>query len=451
MLSLPTLAAYASVFSLVGGSAILARAIPGTQEVFGRFPEGVYLSIALIFLIGYGSRFLSKKIIIPSFVLAILLGIALQPFFITLTHDLQVLSVINEFLAALILFGSGVEMPWQNFKKYFGPVASLAFFGMLVSVLLFALILESLLSISGIYVPASSILLIGAILAAVEPSAIIPIFKNLRFFERKIKDVAIAEGAINDVTGTVVTRFFLVVALAATATQSDTVLGTFLPLLKREYFDAFALEIIWGLIVGVIGAQMLKHWYNGSVSQRDNPALFFAVPIFCYALGGMIGGSGYLAAFVAGLLYQSTTTTRSVYHFYEIFNSSLVVPVIFVLLGAVIPISALLQTAAIGIVAALFFMLVVRPLVVCISLSPWILKKEPDFSWKELVFLSSIRETGGVSAVLILIVASQGIEGTEYIFGIGFWVIFMTLIVEPPITPWLTKKLKLAEPITEGM
>ncbi len=29
----------------------------------------------------------------------------------------------------------------------------------------------------------------------------------------------------------------------------------------------------------------------------------------------------------------------------------------------------------------------------------------------------------------------------------GFWVIFMTLMVEPPITPWLTQKLGIAVPI----
>lgn len=446
MLLLKKLIPYFIVVVMIVGSFFLSRISPSVAEAFNTFPEGLYLTIALIFAIGFSTRKYSKKIIIPSFVLAILMGIALQPLFSSLTGNYATLSIINEFLAALILFGSGVEMPWQSFKKYFGPVGSLAFFGMLLSVLLFALIMEFLAGLAGINVPAFSFLLMGAILAAVEPSAIIPIFKNLHFFDRKIKDLAIAEGAVNDVTGTIVTRFFLVAALAATHQHHD-VINTFLPLIHRDQFDAFALEIIWGIIVGIIGAKILQRWYKAETSERDNPALFFAVPIFCFALGGLVGGSGYLAAFVAGLLYQNSTSTRNVAHFYETFNSHLIVPIIFVLLGAVIPIDALVNTAVIGIIASLLFMFVVRPIVVFTSLIPWIVGEKRQFNFKELLFLSFIRETGGVSAVLLLIIASQGIPGINYIFGIGFWIIFMTLIIEPPLTPWLTTKLGLAERI----
>lgn len=437
---------YVGIALVLIGGFIVSRSTPNLEQAFSQFPNGLYLSLALILIIGFTTRKLSKRIIIPSFVLAILSGIAFQPFFTSLTGNYTALSIVNEFLAALILFGSGVEMPWHNFRKYFAPVASLAFVGMLISVLFFALIIELLTNLAGIQIPAFSILLMGAVLAAVEPSAIIPIFKNLEFRDRKIKDVAIAEGAVNDVTGTIVTRFFLVAALATTAPHTS-VFSTFVPLLQREYFDAFALEIIWGVVVGFIGAKVLQAWYNPGTTERDNPALFFAIPIFCFALGGIVGGSGYLAAFVAGLLYQATASTRNVFHFYETFNNHLVIPIIFVLLGAVIPIPALLETAGIGIVAALLFMLVVRPAVVFISLSPWLFGKNKLFSAAEYVFLSSIRETGGVSAVLLLIIAAQGIPGTNYIFGIGFWVIFMTLVVEPPLMPWLTRKLKLAKPI----
>ena len=444
--SLSKIVPYIACALVIVGGGILSRLSPEISVVFSKFPEGMYLSIALIFAIGFTTRILSRSIIVPSFVLAILMGIALQPLFSAITGNFQVLSIVNEFLAALILFGSGVEMPWGSFKKYLGPVANLAVLGMLVSVLLFALLLEFLAGAANISVPASSFLLMGAILAAVEPSAIIPIFKNLRFKDNSIRDVAIAEGAVNDVTGTVITRFFLVASLAATNT-SGNVISTFLPLLQRHHFDAFALEIIWGAIVGIIGAQILKRWYHENASERDNPALFFAVPIFCFAMGGIVGGSGYLAAFVAGLLYQTNAKTQHVAHFYEAFNSYLVVPVIFVLLGAVIPIPALIETAVIGVIASLLFMFAIRPLVVLISLLPWMFGKKKSFTFHEYIFLSFIRETGGVSAVLLLIIATHGLPGTEYIFGIGFWVIFMTLIVEPPLTPWLTKKLKIAEPI----
>jgi NhaP-type Na+/H+ or K+/H+ antiporter len=163
----------------------------------------------------------------------------------------------------------------------------------------------------------------------------------------------------------------------------------------------------------------------------------------------LIGGSGYLAAFVAGLLYQTTAKTKHVAHFYESFNSYLVIPVIFVLLGAIVPIDSLLETTWIGIAAALIFMLIIRPLVVFSSLIPWLFGKNRSLKFSDYVFLSVMRETGGMSAVLLLIVSAQDVPGMEYIFGIGFWVIFLTLLIEPPLIPWVTKKFKIATPIHE--
>jgi hypothetical protein len=40
---------------------------------------------------------------------------------------------------------------------------------------------------------------------------------------------------------------------------------------------------------------------------------------------------------------------------------------------------------------------------------------------------------------------SSGITGLEGLVPIGMWVILLTLIIEPPLTPWLAKKLSVAE------
>ena len=293
----------------------------------------------------------------------------------------------------------------------------------------------------GLTIPSIAFLLTGAILASIDPTAIIPSLKQLRFKKPELKDFAISESAINDVVGTIITRFFLVVSISA---GGATVLQLFGPFFRRDTLDALALEVIWGLAVGVFGAWVLKKWSKREKKEGD-PALFFAIPILVFALGSIVGGSGFLAAFVAGLLFNTTSKTKHIRHYFETFVDGFIKPVIFILLGAVVPIPILLSTAGIGIISALVFMFVIRPLVVFVSLAPWTFKKKKTFSIKELLFLSFIRETGAIPAVLILVALSHNVVASEYIFAIGMWVILLTLMIEPPLTPWLARKLKIAD------
>jgi cell volume regulation protein A len=103
------------------------------------------------------------------------------------------------------------------------------------------------------------------------------------------------------------------------------------------------------------------------------------------------------------------------------------------------------EYVGIGVVAALVFMFVIRPIVVFSSLLPWMVQKKSLLTWREALFLSFIRETGAIPAVLILTVVATGIESAEFVFAIGMWVILLTLTIEPPLTPLLARRLEVAK------
>ena len=88
-------------------------------------------------------------------------------------------------------------------------------------------------------------------------------------------------------------------------------------------------------------------------------------------------------------------------------------------------------------------MFLVRPLVVYISLSPWMIAKRSLLHWREALFLSFMRETGTVPAILLLYVVASGFAGTEIIFALGVWVILYTLVIEPPLTALIAKRLDI--------
>jgi cell volume regulation protein A len=415
------------------------------KELFQSGVNGFYLSLALLFAVGYGLNYFAPKTIVPAFVWAIIFGMALQVPLFSLTSSQDALLVVIQLLAAFVLFAGGIEIPIRNFKKYFWPIAALALAGTLITVFLFAYVLSGLTSLfGGFEVPIMSILILSAILASIDPTAIIPTLEHLHFRKPFLRDIAVSESAVNDVVGAIITRFFLVAALG-TAAIVQTVGEGFAPLAHREVLDSFALEVVWGVLVGLLGAWILRTW-GESVRQThwSDPALFFAVPIFCFALGSIVGGSGFLAAFVAGLLFESKAETREVRVFFEHLVDGFIKPVIFILLGALVPLSMLISTASIGVSAAIIFMLLIRPAVVFITLLPWMHKGNVYLSWREVLFLSFIRETGAIPAILILTAVASGVVGAPFVFAVGMWVILLTLIIEPPLTPLVAKRLEVA-------
>ena len=173
MHTLKKFAPYLGLITVAVFVSTLTGAVPAVAHLFTG-TEGFYLALALLFSIGYGLNYFAPKTAIPSFVWAILFGMALQLPLSVLTGDKNALLTVIELLAAFVLFAGGVEVPVRNFKKYFAPIAMLALFGTVVSVVLFSFALSGLTSFFGIQVAVLSLILLSAILASIDPTAIIP-------------------------------------------------------------------------------------------------------------------------------------------------------------------------------------------------------------------------------------------------------------------------------------
>ncbi len=394
-----------------------------------------------VLFVGYYINRIAPKTVIPSFVWAIFAGMALQPFLSFFTQDFESLKIMMEVFAAIILFAGGLEIPFTNFQKWFMPIATLSFVGVLATGILFALVMYFfMLSLGNFDVSLiPSIIILSAALASTDPTAIIPTLKELRFKRPELKQIAISESALTDVSGSIITRFLLLAILAAPVGQAS-VLAYFVPLLQKTTYDALALQIISGILVGYFGFVLIKKfYYTQETKEVADPALLLSVPIFTYVLGNILGGAGFLAAFTSGLLTDIVGGIKQVSHFYESILSHLIKPFIFIVLGALVPISTLIELAPVGIAAGVIFMFIIRPLVVFITLAPWWYQKV--FQLKDLLFLSMIRETGIIAAILLVIAATYHVIESDFVIAIGMWVILLTLIIEPPLTPWVAKKI----------
>ncbi|HLD81995.1 MAG TPA: cation:proton antiporter [Patescibacteria group bacterium] len=408
----------------------------------------IFILGSLLF-IGYYINRIAPRTVIPSFVWAIFAGMAMQPLLSFFIHEVAALKILMEVFAAIILFAGGLEVPFRNFQKWFFPIASLSFFGVVISAITFSFALTYILTFFNgfdvLLIP--SIIVLSAALASTDPTAIIPTMKTMRFKRTFLKQIAISESALTDISGSILTQFLLIAFLSVTLTFDSPIFEYFLPLLKKPTYDAFALQIISGILIGYLGYQLVKRFYSHSEDagqeNGNDPALLLSVPIFTFVLGNILAGAGFLAAFISGLLVDVSGSLRRVTAFYDSFLNHLIKPFIFIVLGALVPLSTLIELLPIGVVTALIFMFLIRPFVVFTSLLPWFIKSE--FHLRDLIFLSFIRETGIIAAILIVITSTYDIINSEFIIAVGMWVILLTLILQPPLTPYFAELIGVAE------
>ena len=378
---------------------LLGNYIHGTVDtLFVVFIAGLLMLSAL-------STVLAEGTVFPSFIVALFVGISLHDLLLPLVSNPILLNTIITVSAIYILFGGGLEIVFSQFKKIVLPTLLLSFVGLTISIFFFPYLL-TLFPIFGDYgITITVMLLLGAVLASTDPAAIIPVLKKLSFKKNQIKDIVVSESALTDVTGTLVTFSFLF--YLSDKINFSSVSEGFLALLNKNSFSFLATEISFGILAGLVGFVILHLFLKRKAIVKEgcaDVALFIAVPLVAYSLATLFHGSGYLAAFISGLLILINEKVSRTESFFSDMTDGIAKPLIFIFLGAMIDIDSLIQYAIPGIIAGLLFIFVVRPLSVFASL--YLFRKKMGLTAKELIFISSIRETGVIPAVLLLQVAA---------------------------------------------
>lgn len=445
---------YVLIGLLLVASFVLSRLfLPLLTQTLPAMEQGtlliVFFELVLLFVFGFFAYELAKPTIIPSFVLAIFIGMLERDTLAVLTQNSTVLTILTTLGAAFILFGGGLDTPFTRFRSLLKPIMAIAFVGTILTAFLFSLSLGIVSTFFGATIPIGAAVIVGAALASTDPAAIIPSFKSLTFLRPRVKYIAVSESALNDVVGAVLTGVFLALFAVGVASP-ESLFDAYHHLLTAHVAFEVVKELVLGAGVGVLGFLILHGWSRAKVRMsaggEADAALFLAVPLFCYLLAVAMGGSGFLAVFISSLLFHLEDHFSHVEHYFNHTIEGFMKPLIFMLLGAVVDFQDLLSVAPLGIAMGIVFMFIIRPLVVFGTLWPFMRGTE-GMSARELWFLSFVRETGVIPAVLLMNVKASGIEGADTVVAVGLWVILLTLVVQPPLTPFIAKQLGIAKDV----
>lgn len=285
-------------------------------------------------------------------------------------------------------------------------------------------------------------LLAGAAIASTDPATIVPLFMQVKV-KRRIQQLVVSESAFNDATAAVLTIAFLALAQGQ-ATGGAAIAGTFGRLIL--------VGVVAGLVVGLVVQYLVAEFGRTPLwtrMEQNGVATLFAMAA-AYATAQVLGGSGFMAVFLAGIVRGSggrwglrPRAEHEAKHedFLAILGTAVRI-LIFGVLGANVdlPLLGRMGMAGLAVTAALLF--IGRPVTVFACLLPDRLAK---FHLKEMLFVSWVRETGVVPAALGTILLAERAPGAETVAALIFLAIMVTIVVQAPTTrPW-ARRLGVSE------
>lgn len=336
---------------------------------------------------------------------------------------------IGSVCLALIIFDGGMRTSWKSVRHILPLGVSLSFFGTLVTALATGIFACYALGLS-----AAEGLLLGAIVSSTDAAAVFGLLRAKSLALRgTLKQVLEFEAGSNDPVA-----IFLTVGVLSIVTSDKSGVESFALL--------FLMQAGLGLILGGIGGKGIR-WLNNHVGIEHEglySVLLFGSVICLFAVTSRLGGSGFLAVYVAGLILGSSDLIHkgSITRFQD--GMAWIAQIlVFLTLGLLVSPSHLLPIWKEGILLSLFLMFVARPLSIFVA-APWSSLKK-----RERAFISWVGLRGAAPIILATLPWSVGFPNAEYYFNLVFFVVLTSVIAQGVTVPWIAKKMGVAKPFRE--
>ena len=407
--------------------------------------EHILLASAIILATGSVLGYIARRLKVPDIVLFLVAGIVLGPEVLGAV-DIPATSTLSWaiiiFTASYILFDGGAELELKVLGQVAISLSVIVTIGVLITAFVTGFAAHWILGL-----PVMVALLLGSAMAATDPATLVPVFRQVHVRD-KVAQFVVSESGFNDPTGSVITFVFLAI-VAGGVTGGHIALGA--DVLERLLQAGIGIGI--GIVLGVVGAFLVAHERYGFLMEYLPLVTLFAV------IGGYLGAvglhaSGFMAAFVAGLVignmrYLGLKMPRGDHERLEDFvgTTSLISRMfIFILLGSQVKLQLIGEYWWQGLAVVAVFIFIARPLTVLICAAP---DRRAKWKFKELVFISWVRETGVIPGALASILVGAHAPHADVLAAIIFMAILITIILQATTAKWVAGRLGLLVPAPE--
>ncbi len=383
-------------------------------------------------IVGLGAvvALVARRLGLPDSVVLVVLGLAIgavapaEQF--TITPEL-VLAV----LVPGLVFEAAYRLDISELRRTFLGAVLLAVPGVLISAGTVALILSTFAA-----VPIGPAFVVGSIVSATDPVAVIATFRHLDA-PRRLATLVEAESLFND--GTAVVVFTIAIgAISHGVTPADA---------ATTFVAAVAVSGVIGLGLGVLAARIM----NMTEEQAIELTISLVLAYGTYLLADQVHASGIIATVVAGIVLGTygrrigmpLRTFDALDATWE-FIAFLLTALVFLLIGTAITLGQLREAAAAiawGVAAILIGRaIVVYGLLGLAARALHVVRRGPGLrtSWLHVLFWAGLR---GAIAVALALSLPADLPDRARLQGIAFGITLFTLLVQGSTTALLLRRL----------
>ncbi|MEO5919834.1 MAG: cation:proton antiporter [Pseudolysinimonas sp.] len=383
----------------------------------------VLIAAAVVVAAVFSNR-LTRLLRIPTPALFLVLAAVAALFLPPFTDAARVIDErIVSIALVVILFDGGMHIGWTRFRAALGPIAWIGIAGTAVTAAAIAVAAHFVFGFEW-----QSSLLLGAALSPTDPAVVFNVLGR-REISGRSGTILEGESGANDPVGIAL----MLTLLSIGGAGMDAVgagLGT------------FALQLAIGAVVGIGGGLALA-WVIRRVRLPDEAlasVFTVAAAVLLYAIGTVLHGSGFLAAFIAGILVGDARAPykREVRRF-GAGLASLAEITVFILLGLSVRLQDVLRPDLLltGLAIAGLLIFVVRPVFVGLVILPIRLSRG------ERAFILWAGLKGAVPILLGLFILESGVPRADDLYAIVFIVVLVSVLLQGGLVPLFARLFRV--------
>jgi cell volume regulation protein A len=387
--------------------------------------ENIVLVASVLLLVSIMANKTSGRLGVPSLVLFLAIGMLAGSDGIGKIqfNDPLLAQSLGIIALTFILFAGGLETKWESVRPVLWHGVSLSTFGVLFTAAAVGLFVWRITDFTLV-----ESLLIGSIASSTDAAAVFSILRSKNIgLKGNLRPTLELESGSNDPMA-----YFLTIGLTGIIMNEDKSMLSLIPL----FFIQMAIGVAAGFVMG-----KAMVWVTNKINldyEGLYPVLVMAMALLTFGLTDSLGGNGFLAIYLSAIILGNSNFIhkKSIIRFYD-GQAWLMQIIMFLTLGLLVNPGQMIPHIGIGLVIALFLMLVARPAAVFLSLSPFRL------NLRERLLISWVGLRGAVPIVFATYPLLAGVNKSDIIFNIVFFIVLTSVLIQGTSIPWVARRLYL--------
>lgn len=350
------------------------------------------------------------------------------------THQAQAIGMVA---LSVILFSGGMDTKIADIKPIMSAGVVLSTAGVLLTALftgLFIWIISGM-SFTNISFPLTTSLLLAATMSSTDSASVFAILRSQKMnLKHNLRPMLELESGSNDPMAYMLTIVLIQIILSGSMSAG-------------EIAGNLAVQFLVGGAGGYILGKLTVLFLNKI--NIDNQSLYAILLLGCvfftFTITDRLHGNGYLAVYIAGMVVgnKKIVFRKEIATFMD-GMSWLFQIIMFLTLGLLVNPHEMLNVALVAILVGVFLILIGRPLSVFLCLLPF-----RKINFKSKLFVSWVGLRGAVPIIFATYPVVAGVEGSNSIFNIVFFITIVSLVVQGTSISFFARLLHLSAPLPQ--